>query len=365
MLTRRGVLGAALAFSGVPASGAMAMASSLKSAARAAGVLYGAAMEAENLDRDPDFAALVRRQCAGLIPENAMKWDALRPAPGAFDFARADRLAALATAQRAYVHGHCLIWHEALPDWAEDALAQGDGQTLLVHHINTVVGRYAGRVRSWDVVNEAVERNDHRPDGLRVSPWLKALGPGYLDRAFHLAHAADPSARLALADYGLEYDGVPWMVEKRGTMLDLLHGLCARGVPIHALALQGHLEGDRAPSFGAGLRRFLADVASLGLEIYITELDVNDQRVPGSPAQRDRIVADNYRAFLDVVLDEPAVRMVNTWGLSDRYTSRRTMFPRADGAEVRPLPFDADLAPKLAAQAIAEAFAARAKRVRA
>ena len=336
----------------------------LKALARRAGLAYGAAIEPQRLSSDPDFHQLVRCHCAVLVPENAMKWDALRPAPEDFDFAEADAVVALARDQGAAVHGHCLVWHEAMPDWLDAALAAGPraAEALLAGHVRTVVGRYAGQVRSWDVVNEGVERNDHRPDGLRVSPWLKALGPGYVARAFQLAHAADPGARLALADYGLEYDDVRWMAEKRGTMLTLLQTLKGQGVPIHALALQGHLDGARRPSFGQGLRRFLADVARLGLDIYVTELDINDQRVSGDIAQRDRLVADHYRAFLDVVCDEPAVRMVNTWGLADRYTSKTTMFPRDDGAPVRPLPFDRDLRPKAAAFALADAFSARIRR---
>jgi len=328
----------------------------LRALAARRSLLWGAAIEPQVVDGDPAFAALVRRQCAVLTPENAMKWTALRPGPDQFDFSGADRVVALARAQQARVHGHCLVWHEAMPDWLLGELNAKTGQGLLSRHISTVVSRYAGRVRSWDVVNEAVERNDKRPDGLRVSPWLKALGPSYIDQAFHLAHEADRSARLAFADYGLEYDNVSWMVEKRGTMLQVLSGLLARGVPIHALAIQGHLDASRPMGFGEGLRRFLRQAADLGLEIYVTELDVNDQMLAGDVAHRDAVVAANYAAFLDVILREPAVRMVNTWGLSDRHTSRSTLFPRADGAPVRPLPFDQDLQPKAAAFAIVSAL---------
>jgi endo-1,4-beta-xylanase len=243
-----------------------------------------------------------------------------------------------------------------MPDWLTAALDPGNAEALLTEHIAAVVGRYAGTVVSWDVVNEPVERNDRRPDGLRKSPWLRALGPDYIEVAFRAAHAADPSARLALADYGLEYDDEPWMVEKRGTMLALLRGLLAREVPIHALALQGHLLGDRPPAFGKGLAAFLAEVASLGLDIYVTELDVDDQHTRGSVEARDRAVADIYGRFLETVLAQPAVKIVVTWGLSDRYTSKITMFPRPDGAPVRPLPFDVDLRPKPAALALARAF---------
>jgi endo-1,4-beta-xylanase len=343
-------------------SGVTAVERALRDLSASKGVVYGAAIEPDTVEHDPDFGALLRRQCASLTPENAMKWNALRPARDRFDFSAADRVMAIAAAQGARVHGHCLVWHEALPSWLPSALTPAAGEALLTGHIQRVVERYAGRVRSWDVVNEAVERNDGRPDGLRLSPWFRALGAGYLGLAFRTAHQTDPWASLALSDYGLEYDDERWMVEKRGTMLSLLHNLKASGVPVHALALQGHLDGARPPAFGTGLRRFLSEVADLGLEIHVTELDVSDQRVPGAQARRDAIVADHYRAFLDVVLDESAVTHVTTWGLSDRYTSKSAMFPRADHQAVRPLPFDGALRPKLAAQAMADAFLSAPRR---
>ncbi|CAN5151403.1 endo-1,4-beta-xylanase [soil metagenome] len=353
-LSRRVLLATGLCLAATGSAAAAEFA--LRDLAAQKGLIYGAAIEPETVDHDFDFETLLRRECASLTPENAMKWNALRPTRDQFDFARSDRLMVIAREQGARVHGHCLVWHEALPAWVDGALGQGDGQALLTDHIRRVVGRYAGRVRSWDVANEVVERNDRRPDGLRLSPWLRALGPGYLDLAFRAAHQADPKARLAISDYGLEYDDESWMVEKRGTMLRLLANLRAAGAPVHALALQGHLIGARKPAFGRGLRRFLAEVADLGLDIYITELDVDDQKVTGPPAARDAVVADLYREFLDVVLDEKAVKMVTTWGLTDRYTSKRDMFPRADGAEVRPLPFDLNFRPKPAAQAMIDAF---------
>lgn len=335
---------------------AQANSTSLKSAAARQGLIYGAAFEPENLERDPAFRDLAERQCGLLASENVLKWNALRPTQDRFDFDRADRLLAVAKSFGVPVHGHCLAWHEAMPAWLPQALTARTGEALLSDHIHRVVTRYAGRIRSWDVVNEGVERNDRRPDGLRRSPWLEALGPRYINLAFETAHAADPKARLGFSDYGLEYDNVSWMVEKRGTMLELLKRLKQQGVPIHALALQGHLDAARPPGFGAGLKTFLARVADLGLEIQITELDVDDQKLAGDAAQRDAIVADLYGRFLDVVLAEPAVKMVNSWGLSDRYSSKSELSPRADGQAVRPLPFDRDLRPKPADLAMLDRF---------
>ena len=328
----------------------------LRRAAAGAGRQFGAAIEPQHIEQDGDFARLVQQQCGLLTAENAMKWNQLRPSRDRFDFAQADRVAAIAAHNKVPMHGHCLVWHEANPDWLTHSLSPRNARALLSGHIETVVNRFAGRVTSWDVVNEAVERNDRRPDGLRKSMWLQALGADYLELAFRAAHAADPKARLALADYGLEYDDEPWMVEKRGTMLILLRNLISRGVPIHILALQGHLLGDRPAAFGKGLSEFLSAVADLGLDVFITELDVNDQNTPGSPSQRDQAAAEIYGRFLETVLRVPAVKSVVTWGLSDRYTSKSWFAPRADGATVRPLPFDRDLVAKPAVARMLRAF---------
>ena len=355
--SRRAVVAAALA-SFAPARSSEAGDVRLGAIAARAGVLYGAAIEPEDVQRDPAYAELIKAQCRLVTPENAMKWSALRPAPDAFDFRGADAVVSFAQAFGAKVRGHCLVWHESLPDWLSGEPARFT-PALLQTHIATVVGRYRGRVGGWDVVNEWVERNDKRPDGLRASPWLQVMGPDYIALALRTAHAADPHARLILSDYGLEYEDIPWMAEKRATTLQHLAELKRAGVPLHGVGIQAHLLGDHPPSFGAGLTGFIRDLRKLGLDAYITELDVDDQNTPGGPAERDAAVARIYRAFLKRVLAEPNVALVNTWGLSDRYTSKARLKPRGDGAPVRPLPFDRDLAPKPAAFAIAQCLSAR------
>ena len=310
---------------GVAAASPMALAETVQRAKRLAaqrGLFLGCAVEPKTLQSDAAFAALVQGQCSQITPENAMKWSVLQPDENHLDFAPADQLVRWAGERGLKVYGHCLVWHEALPQWVADRLQGGSAQALMDAHIEAVVGRYRGQARAWDVVIEAIERADGRADGLRRSPWLNALGPGYIEHAFRAAHSADPDARLALADYGLEYDDVPWMVEKRRAILTLIEGLKARGAPIHALNIQSHLIGDRPPAFGKPLQNFLGQVAALGLDIYVGELDVEDQKMAGDAAQRDARIGDIYRRYLDVVLAEPAVRSLSTWGLSDRYTAK-------------------------------------------
>lgn len=116
------------------------------------------------------------------------------------------------------LRGHPLLWHKALPNWLEETLNQENTRNILINHIQTIVQRYAGRIHSWDVVNEAIYPEHGRYDSLRITRWLKFLGPNYIDTAFHLAAAADPQALLVYNDYGLDYD-TPKADAKRNAVL--------------------------------------------------------------------------------------------------------------------------------------------------
>jgi endo-1,4-beta-xylanase len=225
----------------------------------------------------------------------------------------------------------------------------------MLEHITKVAGHYAGRIHSWDVVNEAVFPKHGRSDGLRNTPWLEFLGPNYIDIAFRAAVAADPQALLVYNDYGMEYD-TPKDEAKRTAVLKLLERLRSQGTPVQALGIQAHLWGGETRFNPRKLKAFLAEVAGLGLKILITELDVTDKHLPSDINLRDRLVAEIYQDYLSVVLDEPAVIAVITWGLSDRYTWLSQQQPRQDGQPVRPLPLDAQMRRKQAWKAIARAF---------
>jgi endo-1,4-beta-xylanase len=263
-------------------------------------------------------------------------------------------MAEFAQAHGLLFRGHTLVWHLSLPPWFKDTVNRQNAEKFMVEHIEKVAGHYAGKMHSWDVVNEAIHVDDGHPDGLRKTPWLEFLGPDYIDLAYRVAARADPKALLVYNEFGVEYDEAKYD-KKRAAILKLLESLKSKGTPLHALGIQAHLSGS-ANSDYKKLRNFLSDVASLGLQIMITELDVLDEDLPSDIAARDRLVAKAYEDFLSVVLDEPAVSTVITWGLSDAYTYHIKTHPRADGMSVRPLPLDADFKPKLAWNAIARAF---------
>ncbi len=328
----------------------------LRAHAAARGLLYGAAAAYDPLLRDPDYPAHFAQECGILVPENALKWGPVHPEPERFDFTQADFLADFAARNQMQMRGHNLVWHEQLASWFRTTVTAENARRFLEIHISTVMGRYRGRMHSWDVVNEAVHPPDGREDGLRKSPWLERLGPEYLDIAFTLAAEADPGALLVYNDYGLDYD-TPAQTAKRAAVLQLLRRMVQRKIPVQGFGMQAHLSAKEHLDFKPEvLRRFFAEIADLGLKILITELDVADQSLPANIVERDRAVAAIYGSYLGAALSEPAAIAVLTWGLTDKYTWLANQKRRDDGTPVRVLPLDRDYRRKPAWSAIAKAF---------
>jgi endo-1,4-beta-xylanase len=330
----------------------------LKERAAAKGLIYGAASQYKILSSNAEFTRRFVEECAILVPENELKWGAVRPSPDRFDFTQGDWLARFARKNRLLFRGHTLVWHAYLPDWFRETVNRKNAEQFLTNHIETVVKHYAGQVHSWDVVNEAIHLPDRQADGLRKTPWLEFLGPDYIDLAFRVAAETDPQAMLVYNDFDIDYD-TQEQETKRKSVLKLLERLKAKKTPIHAIGLQAHLLAAETRFNPNKLRKFLGDVASMGLKIMVTEMDVADRGLPYDYTIRDRRVAQVYEEYLSVVLDEPATIAVLTWGLSDRYTWLSRHRARADNAKVRPLPLDRDLKPKLAWHGIARAFEGR------
>ncbi len=289
----------------------------------------------EKLADEPAYANTVAQQANLLVAENVMKWKTLRPAPDKYNFAPADAILNFANAHDQRLRGHNLCWHEELPDWFRTTATPANARRLLTDHIQRVAGHFAGKLHSWDVVNEAIDLKDGRPDGLRKSPWLELVGPDYIEIAFRAARMADSTALLTYNDYGIELD-TPDQAQKRARVLALVTRLRLRGVPIHAVGVQSHLTaGEGIP--GAGLRDFIREARALNMQVFITELDVSDHKLAGSVAERDAAVGKLYGDYLDLVLAEPNVTAVLTWGITDKYTWLDGHHSRSDGQPQRPL----------------------------
>ncbi|HTT81955.1 MAG TPA: endo-1,4-beta-xylanase [Rhizomicrobium sp.] len=328
----------------------------LRAAASAQGILYGSAVSSPEL-RDEDFRAVLAREAAILVPEYEMKRAIVEPTRDAYDLSGCDRLLAFGRGYGMQFRGHPLVWHKRNPDWLEEAVLSTHDETLITTYIEKVAGHFRGQMHSWDVVNEAIAPEDGRPDDLRKSFWLEAFGPHYIDIAYHAARATDPGAVLVYNDWGCEL-GAPANDRFRAATLAFLEQVLARGVPIDALGLQGHMRAFGTPVDQQKLRIFLDRVKALGLQILVTEHDVDDSGGPSDIAERDRAVADASRRFLDVMVAAGAIAIL-TWGLTDRFLASPGWRARLDGYEPRMLPLDSDLRPTPMRQAMLSAFAAR------
>jgi endo-1,4-beta-xylanase len=293
------------------------------------GWLIGAALNQNQSDgRDTAAVELVTTHFNTISPENLLKFQSVQPQPGRFTFDAQDRYVAFGLERGMAVVGHTLVWHSQTPAWVWAGRDSGlaDRATMLerMHvHIATVVGRYKGRIRGWDVVNEAL--ND---DGtLRDSPWRRGIGDDYIAKAFEFAREADPGAELYYNDYNLASTAA-----KRAGAIRIINDLRGRGLRVDAVGEQGHwrLESPTA----AQIDQTITELRATGVKVMITELDVNllppaGRAAPGQPGAANPYVnglpddvqqalarryADAFRIFLKHRDD---ITRVTFWGVSD------------------------------------------------
>lgn len=358
-MTRRRfvVQGSAVAAVGLVGSGraqaAQTAGVSVRSAGAGRGILAGCAVNVGALRTDAAYKKLLQEQVGIVVGETEFKFGPLRPTPTTFFFDNADYLAAFAEANGMKLRGHNFVWHRQLPGWFESYVTKANAEQVLVEHIERVGGRYAGKMQSWDVVNEAVQISDGLKGGFRDSPWQKVLGgtgavPEYIEVAFKTARRVDPGALLVYNDYGIEGEDAE-SGKKRAAVMELLREMQKNHIPVDALGVQSHLSAankdGRAPVYGKGLMTMIEEVREMGLKVLVTEMDVNDRYLGPAIGPRDAAVAKVYGSFLGMVLADPAVIAVLTWGITDKYTWLNHEDARADGLQERPLPFDAEMQP--------------------
>lgn len=315
---------------------------SLKRIAKREGRLVGVFAGAY-LKFQPKQADIIAAEFSMIANGNDLKFsDRLRPTPDTYNFTAGDWTLDWAQSHGLLFRGHCLVWWNALPKWFQSHVTPENARQVMTDHIHTVVGHYAGDVYSWDVVNEAIY-HDNRADGLRRKPWLDFIGPDYIDIAFHTAAAADPKARLILNECYIEHD-TPAEIGRRASFLALITRLKKDGVPINGVGLQSHLRGN-TPVDEDGMITFLKQVQDLGLEIMITEMDVDDVGV--SASMIDQVVTEKYGKYLDLV--GPFVTLISFQQLEDSPSVPR----RPDGIVSRPNLFDINGQKKASYEAVA------------
>ncbi len=343
----------------------------------------------ELVDKD---IALTKEQFNQISPENDLKWASIHPNEGVdgYNFGPADAYVDFGMKNHMYIVGHTLVWHGQTPRWvfagttpaAQAPVPPANGADAnpgtrrfgggfggfdingphatrdellqrMREHIHTVVGRYKGKIKVWDVVNEAI--SDGGPDVLRTSPWQQIIGPDFIAKAFEYAHEADPGAILRYNDYGLENPA------KRQKLITLIKELQAQKVPVMAIGSQTHVSAS-SPSFEEE-DKALTEIEALGLPIHITEMDVNSaqggQRSNGADVANNAAttqgglvddanqrLANQYASLFKVFLKHKSVKVVTMWGVNDAVSWR---------ANGKPLLFDGNDMPKPAFDAVIRA----------
>ncbi|WP_082971947.1 endo-1,4-beta-xylanase [Rheinheimera sp. SA_1] len=305
---------------------------------------------------------LIAQHFNSLTAENLMKWEEIQPTEGNFVFEAADQLVAFAEQHRMWLVGHTILWHEQTPDWVfQGPDGKPASQALLLarlkKHIQTVVGRYQGRVHGWDVVNEALNEDG----SLRDTPWRKILGDDYIATTFALVHKVDPKAKLYYNDYNL------YKLEKRAGVLRIIQQLQQKNVPIHAIGEQAHygLDSPKLQEVEDSINAF----AATGLDVMLTELEISVLPFPpgmtpgadisqhqelqqqlnpyrdGLPKTVEQAWQQRYLDLFSLLLrQQQKLDRVTFWGLDDGQ-SWRNNFPMR-GRTDYPLLFDRKLQAK-------------------
>jgi endo-1,4-beta-xylanase len=338
----RTVLGIA-ALMGVQRAYAEPAALGLKDLAERRGLNLGSYYQA-SFRGDPTYEQVLAREFKVLTAGTFMG-DGSCPSRTEFDFTELDYIVNWGLAHGMELHAHTLVWYSPteLPDWLK-AMPRTKVEAVMNERIDRLVGRYRGKIKLWNVVNEAV--NDGA-DTLRTGHvWYDAMGHDYIRKAFLRAHKADPSAILTLNEFDIEHS---WQEEKYRGVKRLLKDLLRNRVPVHALEWQVHLRTSDPPFEPDVLLARMQEIADLGLDNYISELDVElpkDASAADHEAQK-RI----YQSVVSTFLQARRRRDLVIWGVRD---GDPNWLP-----EEQPLLFDENLAKKPAYHGVVEALRAR------
>lgn len=297
---------------------ATALGTPLRELAAARGLSVGTATDVWPPVHDLHFEALLGEQF-DLAAPTELYWTSTRGEDADYFFVPADLMVNYAAVHGQSLTGMFLVWDFELPAWLVELAATDGAEAVgdaLDEHIETTVTRYRGRMDAWVVVNEAIwgpEESGGAAAGYADSLWHDALGPDYIERAFHAARAADADAVLLYNETG---------AEALGPKSDFLYAMAAdfveRDVPIDGIGLQFHVDAAAPPDM-AEVQSNMERIAALGLDVYITELDVSLAQTTLPESEALELQAELYVEVLDACLAVPACRSYTVFGFSDRH----------------------------------------------
>ena len=225
--------------------------------------LIGTALDTAQIEeKDPRAASLIPQQFNAITAENIMKSEKIHPEWDKYDFDMADKLVAYGKKYNMEINGHTLIWHSQLPAYMRNMKDADSVRQFFTNHINTVAGRYDGKIFSWDVVNEALEEDG----SLRKSVFSEKLGSDFVTEAFKLAQKAAPNTELYYNDYNIE------LPKKRAGAIALIKKIQAAGVRIDGVGIQGHWRATTIPL--KEIENSILEFSALGIKVMFTELDL-------------------------------------------------------------------------------------------
>ncbi|MDH7599673.1 MAG: endo-1,4-beta-xylanase [Sedimentisphaerales bacterium] len=289
------------------------------------------------MGRDPNAAQIAIKHYNTATPENDMKWQLIHPEPDRYNWGPADTFVEFCQKHNMVPIGHTLVWHAQTPRWVfQDSNGGPATRDVLLarmkDHITTVVGHYKGRVKGWDVVNEALNDNGT----LRNSPWLRIIGEGspekqydFIEYAFRWAHEADPDAELYYNDYNLDTSKA-----KCDGAVAIVKYLKSKGVRIDGVGIQLHA-GLTYPSVET-LEYAITNLAATGVKVMVTELDIRTQTrgyrgadismvsregtadPNAAAAETQKKLAEKYAEIFSVLLKHSkSITRVTFWGVYD------------------------------------------------
>lgn len=334
---------------GVPPGTPATQFATLKEAGAAAGRLIGVALGETPLASDTTYQEIAAREFDYVTAENAMKWQSLQPNSATeYSWEDADAIAQFAAEHAQVIKGHTFVWYMQNPDWTADVSAD-ELRTAMQNHIRETMTHYQGKIRAWDVVNEAVDTD--AATGYKENIFWEKLGPGYVEEAFVYADQVrkelDPNVLLFYNEIGIERIG-----PKSDFAYQMIKTLVEKGVPIDGIGFQSHVSTHRYPS-EADLRNNLRRFAELGISVNISEVDVRDTVLQGSAEARALAQRIAYQQITGACALEPACEAITFWGFTDNYSWL------LDEGDFNPLLFDTSYQKKPAYQGVMDGLSGR------
>jgi endo-1,4-beta-xylanase len=256
---------------------------------------------------------IILREFDNITSEYEMKMDKMYPSNGTYDWVAVDKIVKYATDNNLNLHGHALIWHSSVPSWVTNfSGTNAEFETMIKNYITTVVTRYKGKVKSWDVVNEAVDDGSGNP--LRNTIFKQKMGDDYIKKCYQWARDADPACKLFYNDYNFAASS-----SKRAAIFKIADDLKANNL-IDGLGAQMHIS-YKGPA-ASQIQAVVDGTVSRNLLMHFSELDIQanpDNDLTSLTLARAIEQQNKYKEVVKIFNAIPKANQyaLTVWGMRD------------------------------------------------